>query len=223
MQDVDQKIVESWELNAEAWAESIREARIASRNLVTNQAIVNMVKARQPARVLDAGCGEGWLVRALAAEGIEITGFDGSASLIEAAKKVQPGRFQVLSYGEFVKGPEQMGHDFDVVVFNFALLSSEIEHILRAAASILHEEGVIIIQTLHPFHIPEGKSYAAGWCEEHFKGMGEGYRASMPWYYRTFSDWLRVAQEAGLNTDKIEEPLHPETGRPASLILQLKH
>ena len=221
MQNANQRIVESWELNANAWAESIREARIASRNLVTNRAILDMVKARHPTRVLDAGCGEGWLVRALSADGIEITGFDGSASLIEAAKKVQPGRFQVFSYSDFVAAPEQLGRDFDVVVFNFALLSSDIEPILRAAGSILHVEGVIIIQTLHPFHIPEGKNYTTGWCEEHFKGMGEGYRASMPWYYRTFGGWLRVVQEAGLKTDKIEEPVHPETGRPASLILQL--
>lgn len=221
MHHLDQKILESWEQNASAWEKSIREERIASRNLVTNGAILRVVRDCRPSRVLDAGCGEGWLSRMLSAEGIDSIGFDGSAALIEAAKNEGSGQFKVLSYDQFMAAPEQVGSNFDVVVFNFALLSANIAPVLKAAAAVLNEGGVVIVQTLHPFHVPEGKSYASEWCEEHFSGMGEGYRAAMPWFFRTFGDWLAVVQDAGLTIKKIEEPLHPDTGRPASLILVL--
>lgn len=56
----------SWRANALAWTRAVRESRIESRRLATDRAIIEAVLARQPERVLDLGCGEGWLCRALA-------------------------------------------------------------------------------------------------------------------------------------------------------------
>lgn len=66
----DAKIVESWQNNAEAWTAAVRERRIESRTLVTDRAIVDAVLSRSPRHVLDIGCGEGWLGRALADRGV---------------------------------------------------------------------------------------------------------------------------------------------------------
>ena len=63
----DEKIVESWHTNATPWTSAVREQRIESRRLVTDRAIVDAVFSRKPNSVLDLGCGEGWLVRALSA------------------------------------------------------------------------------------------------------------------------------------------------------------
>ena len=59
----DDRIVESWRTNATPWTEVIRERGIESRNVVTNDAIVDAVLSRSPGSVLDIG----WLVRAFAA------------------------------------------------------------------------------------------------------------------------------------------------------------
>jgi hypothetical protein len=41
----------------------------------------------------------------------------------------------------------------------------------------------------------------------------------MPWYYRTLGAWSEAMHDAGLAIRRIEEPVHPETGRPLSLLL----
>ena len=61
----DAKVVDSWHTNAAAWTSTVRDGRIMSRVRVTNKAIIDEVVSRSPQSVLDIGCGEGWLVRAL--------------------------------------------------------------------------------------------------------------------------------------------------------------
>jgi 2-polyprenyl-3-methyl-5-hydroxy-6-metoxy-1,4-benzoquinol methylase len=66
----DEKIIDSWHTNATPWTAAVRDKRIESRKLVTDQAIVDAVLSRRPKSVLDIGCGEGWLSRALAERGV---------------------------------------------------------------------------------------------------------------------------------------------------------
>ncbi len=65
----DEKILDSWHKNAAPWSLAVREGQIDSRRLVTDSAIVGAVeeygRAYTRPSVLDIGCGEGWLARAL--------------------------------------------------------------------------------------------------------------------------------------------------------------
>jgi len=62
------------------WTQAVRQGTIASRVLVTDAAIVQTVRAYHQAPlhapVIDLGCGEGWLARALAAQGLDVLGLD---------------------------------------------------------------------------------------------------------------------------------------------------
>nr|MBX2796722.1 class I SAM-dependent methyltransferase [Myxococcales bacterium] len=113
----------SWSTNADAWAAAIHQGAIESRG-VTNQAIVEVVVALQPRRVLDVGCGEGWLVRALAEHGIEGIGLDATEGLIRHARALGAGEFRVTSYDEVVGGAVD-DVTADVIVSNFALVDEE--------------------------------------------------------------------------------------------------
>lgn len=75
-----------------------------------------------------------------------------------------------------------------------------------------------MIHTLHPINI-QNEPYEDGWREETFKGMGDGYSTSMPWFYRTMGSWLREIVTAGLWLIDIKEPLNPKSGKPFSLLM----
>ena len=83
----EQQIQPSWEINADAWIHAIDQNQIESRRAATDEAILQAVLRYGPRRVLDVGCGEGWLTRALANRGVEVVGVDGCAALIELVRK----------------------------------------------------------------------------------------------------------------------------------------
>lgn len=215
-------IIQSWHDNAAAWTLAVREDKIASRKLVTNKAVVEAVLQGGAAKVLDAGCGEGWLCRTLSSKGIAMTGIDVSTELIAAATAQGHARYLTIGYEQFCENPKQCGHDFDAIVFNFSLLEEAIVPVLSAARSILTPEGRIVIQTVHPFTACGDAAYENGWRVENFSAFGTLFPTPMPWYFRTVTAWLEAIQAAGLTLKTLLEPLHPETARPASLILGTK-
>lgn len=193
----------------------MREGRIPSRLAGTDRAIVEAILARRPGRVLDAGCGEGWLIRALAGHGVTADGFDAESELINAARAQSPSaRLWVERFGE--GGGEAR---YDVVALNFALLGEELVEILRALSARLTSGGAIIIQTLHPANVD--RQQEEGWRRETFAALADGLGQwdPMPWYFRTADSWRAAVAEAGLRVAEIFEPLHPETRSPLSLLI----
>ncbi len=176
------ELAQSWITNAELWTSAVRDGDIESRRLVTDHAMVNAVLAQHPRRVLDlGGCGEGWLVRALASHGVDcVGGVDGSPGLIEAARSLGGGgRFHVCTYSELVDDARKIGHDFDVVSVNFAILHEDVAGLLRALRPLLAPwGGRMVMQTVHPWLV-SGPPYLDGWRNEDFRDF-PGTWQSMP-------------------------------------------
>lgn len=219
-------VLRSWQENATPWTLAVRQAKIRSRTLVTNQAIIDAVLAHKPSRLLDMGCGEGWLSWHLASQGVSVLGVDAIAALIDAARQ-SPSHtgpspeFLVLAYNEV---PQALaGERFDLVVCNFSLLDQEgVENLLQAIPNLLSANGALLIQTLHPDHIGTPESRIDGWRSESWQGMGDEFRGHAPWYYRTLASWLALFAQSGLCLTEQIEPPHPETGLPASVIFVLR-
>lgn len=218
MTDPLPQIERSWRANAAAWTDAVREGRIASRRLATDRAIVDAVLGLAPRRVLDLGCGEGWLARALSAHGISVVGVDASAPLVEAARRAG-GDFHVCPYAALADSAERLGGPVDVVAANFALLADPLDDALGGARALLKPGGALVIQTVHPWTARGSEPYRDGWRMERFDGFGDGFTEPMPWFFRTLESWLAALSRAGLALETVREPVHPETGDPASLIL----
>ena len=222
MQD-ESHILHSWALNAGNWIQTIDNEEILSRKLATNQAIVEAILRYQPPKVLDLGCGEGWLTRELISRGMAATGADGTAALIEDARQKGPGHFQVRTYEEVIAGEPLEGEPFDAVAINFGLFGKEsTEVLLKALKERLLPGGLIVIQTLHPFGLVEqGKAYVSHWETDSWAGLSGDYSEPHQWYYRTIGDWVRLFNRLGLSLLELQEPLNPESGKPLSLVFVL--
>jgi 2-polyprenyl-3-methyl-5-hydroxy-6-metoxy-1,4-benzoquinol methylase len=208
-----EQIHKSWIANASVWSETVRAQKIESRRVATDAAILSAILDRNPRGVLDLGCGEGWLARALSERGCSVTGVDASPALIEAAQKLGGGTFRVLPYEELAT----LATQFDAIAANFSLLAENLR--LSSLRSLLRPGGALIVQTVHPAFA--GEPYADGWRVETFAGMEGEWPEPMPWYFRTVSSWVNAFAEGGFTVREMREPLHPETQRPLSLVFVL--
>jgi len=217
----EDSIIEVWHRNARPWTDAVRERRIESRRLVTDGAIVEAALSRQPRSAIDLGCGEGWLARALAAHGVDVLGVDVVPALIDAARAQGGGRFETLSYAQMAAG--ELTARADLAICNFSLLGKEsTAAVLAAVPQLLEPGGALLVQTLHPLAACGELAYQDGWREGSWAGCGDGFGQAAPWYFRTLGGWLDTFAACALRVARIEEPLHPRSGRPASIIFVLE-
>lgn len=217
-------ILQSWQANAGNWIQTIDHQEIESRKLITNQAIVETVRHLHPQRVLDVGCGEGWLSRALIEHGMDVTGVDAIPELVENAKNKGQGTFLTATYREIAEKDALDGQYFDLIVINFALIDhEETELLIHYLPNIINQQGHLVIQTLHPLSVIGSLDYKSGWQPGSWNGMKREFVQPYDWYFRTLGDWIRLFKNANLEVEDMIEPLHPETQQPASVIFVLKN
>src|SRR5688500_18597235 len=173
--------------------------------------------SRQPNTVLDIGCGEGWLVRALAEQGARAMGVDVVPALVEQAARAGGGDFRVASYEQIAAG--ELDIAVDVVVANFALIGKEsVEGVIRRIPDLLTSGGALVIQTLHPVLASGDLPYEDGWRHGSWAGFSDDFSDPAPWYFRTLDSWKTMLLDAGFNALEVREPVNPKTGKPASVI-----
>lgn len=207
----------SWSANAANWTRAVRDGLIPSRKAGTDAAIVEAIAARKPHRLLDVGCGEGWLCRQVHTRtGCACVGIDFSADLVRDAAAADPGgRYLVLSYGDLIAGKHDLGGGFDVAAFNYALFEEDVAPVLAATRRLLTPKGAVIIQTLHPDAFPDARE---GWRVEDFAAFETRNWKPMPWYYRSLAAWRETVARAGLALAETREPKTAD-GRVLSLLL----
>ena len=212
------QILAAWARNARPWTTVVRSACIASRRDVTDAAVVDAVCQQQPATVIDLGCGEGWLVRALVAQGLVVLGVDGIPELIEAARAAGGGRYRCLDYAAVAAGG--LDETADVVVCNFSLLGgASVDELMHTVPTLLNPGGALIIQTLHPVTACGDAAYEDGWRDGTWAGIEGDFSPAPPWYFRTVRSWERLVADSGLTCIERQEPMWSATGQPASLLM----
>jgi SAM-dependent methyltransferase len=221
MRDPRAGLRESWIANADAWRDAVRERRIESRRLVTDGAIVSAVLECSPRRVLDLGCGEGWLARELARHGIAVTGVDASVPLVDDATASGGASFLAVTYESIIDDPSCAGSGYDVIVANFSLLDDRTGPLLAALRRTYDVSSVerswLLVQTLHPTAVPDAED-GDGWRVESFAAMPGQWPSPMPWFFMTPKSWRATFAAAGYEVVATREPLHPQSGQPLSML-----
>ncbi|AFY57113.1 hypothetical protein Riv7116_4696 [Rivularia sp. PCC 7116] len=230
----DESVLDSWNQNAESWISTIENDEIESRKLVTNQAIVDAVLSYYPSSIIDIGCGEGWLTREFSVKGIEAWGVDGVDKLIQKAQLMNCGNFLVASYEDIInssipptslmKGGLFRDIQFDAAICNFSLLGKEtVDNLIHSISSLLKNNQLLFIQTLHPVIGCGESAYIDGWREELWDCFNSEFITAAPWYFRKLETWLNLLKSAGFSILECREPINPKTKKPASIILIASH
>ncbi|MCK5662554.1 MAG: class I SAM-dependent methyltransferase [Thiotrichaceae bacterium] len=213
----DQQIIDSWRINARPWVTAVREGEIESRLQVTNKAIIDSIIERNPKTVLDAGCGEGWLVRELSKLSVSSLGIDVVPELIIFAQKEGGGRFKSLAYENL--SYDTLKEKFDLIVCNFSLLGNEsVVQMFEQVPCLLNKAGAFIVQTIHPAKGCGNEKYVDGWMEGSWEGFNEKFSNPAPWYFRAMETWKTLFINNGFTLTKILEPLNQKTDIAASVI-----
>ncbi len=217
--DLHTRIARSWTDNADAWTRVVRDGLIPGRRAGTDEAIVAASLTLGDGPLLDVGCGEGWLVRELGVRGVRADGIDVSASLIDRARELGGGAFDVAAYDSLEADPDIAAGPWQSIVCNFSLLGDPVYPLLAALRQRLAPHGALLIQTVHPWSARGRAPYESAWRTESFDAFAVAFPSPMPWYYRTLCAWFDEIALAGLRVVRLLEPVNAVTGAPLSLLL----
>jgi hypothetical protein len=137
--------------------------------------------------------------------------------LIDQAERAGGGEFRVASYEAI--GAGELDIRVDVAVANFSLIGKEaVDTLVRRIPSLLRPRGALVVQTLHPLMATGDAPYADGWRTGSWAGFSADFSDPAPWYFRTLATWTTLFVESGLRVVEIREPIHPASGKPASVV-----
>jgi 2-polyprenyl-3-methyl-5-hydroxy-6-metoxy-1,4-benzoquinol methylase len=217
----EKRIIDAWRTNAEAWVDAIVHQGIRAPGTHSREAILDAINAhaKPPARILDAGCGEGWLVGVLANAGFDVTGVDACHALIDYGRQKVRARFEVGDLANLK--PLALGM-FDLIVCNFSLFGeASVRRFVQSVPSLLDERGTCIIQTLHPLAFFGPGNYRSQWREGTWAGLPGHFSDPAPWYFRTLSDWAALFRDAGCRIVEIRES-GAEPGRVETIVFVIE-
>ena len=213
---------DTYATNADFWVKIIREQLDRYRTELTDRSVLDAVGECSGARVLDGGCGEGYMSRLLAERGASVVGVDTSASLIAAARDHAEARTLQVDYQianlESLPEPDST---FDIIVCNHVLSDvADPASALRELGRVLRPGGRLIALMLHPcFYtahaerdgsgsIPVTTYFSERRVDQPFVVAGLQSPAEVHMNFRPLEFYSQAITEAGFLISGLSEP-HP--------------
>jgi SAM-dependent methyltransferase len=189
--------------------QTAHDGDFAKRHLV-NPVLLRILGDLQGARILDAGCGNGYLARTLAGRGAQVVGVEPGQSLFEFAVECETERPQGIQYvqADLCQLPD-LGAPFDAVVANMVLLAiPDWVGAMRACVQALRPGGQFVFTVNHPCF----EELWPTWCEHGEYRTGRylaEYEIPGPSgvdFHHTISTYLNTLIRLGCHLTEIAEP-----------------
>lgn len=211
-----------WDDNAQYWIDVIRNSRDRYRTELTDAALLQTIGECAGLRVLDAGCGEGYLARHLASAGADVLGVDVCRGLVEAAGAADTGaRFVRASVDALPIADTTL----DLIVCNH--LFNDLyapEEAVGEFGRVLRPGGRVVILTLHPcFYVsgtecgaaagvPAARYFGLRGIEQHFTVDGCTSPSVITSWLRPLEWYATTLRDSGFVITDLREP-HPDPER----------
>jgi ubiquinone/menaquinone biosynthesis C-methylase UbiE len=223
----DADLAASWDAKAEGLDSRYDEEGDPNRKYQSDAVLFRLLGDVSGRRVLDAGCGQGYLSRALARGGAAVVGVENSPRFHELALAYQVEEPLGIVYyrGSISHMPYLEDASFDAIVCNYVLMDVlDCEGAVREFVRVLKPGGVAVIVISHPCFHPPGSGWLrvppdslrreerARWMVDRYfsRGIWQEYRGPFdtPFigFHRTLSDYYGTFQAAGLRVTDLEEP-----------------
>jgi SAM-dependent methyltransferase len=160
------------------------------------------------ARVLDAGCGDGWYAQQLVAAGARVTAVDASARMVEHARR-RLGDAAEVRVADLGRPLDFADESFDGIVSALAL-----EHVrdwdalFAELRRVLAPGGWLLFSAQHPTftgaRLPTPSYLQTERVEEAWGWVGGAVQA---FYHRPLSAMVNALADAGFAIDRMDEPL----------------
>ena len=231
MNDIEQTRA-MWDAVAADWQVQVGEHGDANRQLNSDPVLWQFLGDVAGQRILDAGCGTGYLTRQLAAKGATVTGVDLSEQMIEIAQSQQKHQQKRQQKQEQNAPPITFAVDscqilatqgdatFDRVVSNYVLMDlPDLDAAMQSFARVLKPGGEAVLIFSHP-------CFPGGRAETDRKGKGTRYLWHHPyfleqknvdpawghfdhefiWFHRPLRRYWQAFKAAGFLMVDFEEP-----------------
>lgn len=144
--------INQWDANAEQWDKIVGSEGNWFHKYVLYPAIFAILGNVKGLKILDAGCGNGHLSRALARMGAIVTGVDLSKNLIEKAQiYTRNEQLQIDFLHSDISSHLEIDILFDKIISNCVVQDTEnVGGMLINLCKLLHPKGQLIITTRHP-------------------------------------------------------------------------
>ncbi len=227
----DDDVRKGWDDVAEWWVSRYTEKGDINREWVVDPALFEILGDVRGRRVLDAGCGTGYLARLLAKAGASVDGVDVSAKQLEAARADQARETLDIRYreGDLSDLGFFPADTFDVAVSNIVLQDvRRLPEAVREIHRVLRPGGRFIFSITHPsFEAPVPGRWISEPADseriEDRQGMVvDRYfdRVAVYWgppgehlavgFHRPLRDYFDALKRAGFLVSRYEEPLPKE-------------
>jgi len=224
----DEMVGEAWDRVADLWFGGYSEFGDVNRQYVIDPAILRILGPVKGRRILDAGCGNGYLCRLLTKKGAEMVGVDVSNRSIELAKGFEKEKPLVIEYhvGSICNLSMCEDGTFDVVVSNLVLQDLQgVDKAVKELRRVLKPEGKLVFSIMHPcFSSPPVHGWVRkpidsqrkeDWLywrvDRYFDRSIEEWRYFdfLPTYsfHRPLSDYVEVLIKNGFTITDFEEPV----------------
>ncbi len=219
--------VSSWASLAAWWDEKQGDTGDLWHRSLIDPTLLRVLGHVRGLRVLDLGCGNGYLARRFAREGAEVVAVDASAPIIARAKAREAKQPLGIRYhaADAAHLDRFAAASFDVVVSNMALMDFEdAEGALREIGRVLREGGRLVASICHPCF---DQGATSTWLlERSFRSVRVSRRIARyrqpfseptPWgieeravmtqnYHRPLQWYARAVRDAGMLIRSLEEP-----------------
>ena len=224
----DELVGKAWDRGADMWYSRHTDFGDLNRQYVIDPALLRILGRVEGKRILDAGCGNGYLCRLLSKKGAEMVGADVSKRAIEIAEDIEKNESMNIEYhvGSVCNLSMCSDGEFDAVVSNLVL--QDLQDIDKAVAElhrVLKPDGKFVFSIMHPCF---SSAPVHGWVrkpvdsdrkEDRLYWRVDRYfdRSIEEWTYfdlppiysfhRPLSDYMKILMKNGFAITDFEEPV----------------